>query len=206
MGPAVGMLWVIFRLLDMPLTRRRLVFWVLLAWQVLSAFLGEGMQYTPVRMIGSAFFMVAVHGAWMRWRRPYLTVLLGLAAIGLALGISPEQGVGVCAGLTGWILLLVTRRRNIFAPPAAILLCLGSALLFAVANYFGLFISRFDFAGGAYAFPLLPTPGVLLILFAYIVAACATVRELRRSRFESMAIPMTLGGFAMLPAARSFGL
>lgn len=197
----VGMLWVVFRLLDMPMTRRRLVFWALLAWQVLAAFLGEGMQYTPVRMIGSAFFLVAVHAAWMRWRRPYLTVLLGLAAIALGLGISPEQGVGVCAGLTGWILLLVTCRREIFAPPAAILLCFGSALLFALANHFGLFISMFDFAGGAYAFPLLPTPGVLLILFAYVVAACVTVRELRRNRFESMAIPMTLGGLAMLPAA-----
>lgn len=197
----VGMLWVILRLLDRPMSRRRLVFWALLAWQILSAFLSEGMQYTPVRMIGSAYFLVTVHAAWVRWRRPYLTVLLALAALILELGVSPEQAVGVCTGVAGWFVLLATRRQKIFPPQAAVLLCVGSALLFALANHYGLFLSMFNFAGGAYAFPLLPAPAVLLILFAYIVAACSTMQELRRSHFESMAIPMTLGGFAMLPVA-----
>ena len=197
----VAMLWVILHLLDMPITRRGLVFWALFAWQIFSGFLLEGIQYTPVRMIGSAFFLVAVHAAWTRWRRPFLTVVLALAALTFELGISPEQAVGVCVGLSGWLLLLAIRRQTRFPSFAALLLCVGSALLFGVGIHFGLFISMFDFAGGAYAIPLLPAPGVLLILFAYVVAACATVRELRRSRFEALAIPMTLGGFAMLPAA-----
>ena len=196
-----AMIWVILRLLDLPLTRRGLMFWALLSWQIFTGLLLEGIQYTPVRMIGSAFFLVAVHAAWKRWRRPYFTVLLALAALAFELGISPEQAAGVCVGLTGWLVLLAVRGEKRFPAAAALLLCAGSALLFGQAIHFGLFISMFDFAGGAYAVPLLPAPGVLLILFAYVVAACVTVRELWTGRFEALAIPMTLGGFAMLPAA-----
>jgi hypothetical protein len=58
-----------------------------------------------------------------------------------------------------------------------------------------------EFSSGAYCFPVLLTIPVLLLLSVYLVATCAGVHQLLSHEYRSMAIPLAVGGLAMVPAA-----
>jgi hypothetical protein len=57
------------------------------------------------------------------------------------------------------------------------------------------------FAAGAFSFPLLPSPSIVMVLLAYVAAACFGVQSVLAGRLESMEVPLFLAGYAMLPAA-----
>ena len=109
LGTAI--LWAAIRLVELPLLRRRAVFWLLFAIQ-LSAIIDEGTAYTPTRTIGSAFFVVLV--AWLlnRGRTSMLVPVTATLCVGAALAISPEQGIAVFSGLLAWFILLNATGTN----------------------------------------------------------------------------------------------
>jgi hypothetical protein len=196
----VAMLWAIIRHLDFPVRHRRLLYWALFGFQTQSI-PNEGIAYTPVRMIGAAFFLLVAYWTWHRTRRSHLAAGVGLLMVVAALAISPELGVGVTAGLLCWYGLLALQKTSQFKPLSWVLFAVGTGGIFLISSRMGLFLTLRDFAGGAYSYPLLPTLQVMLLLAAYLIAGCVAVRDLFNRNYGSMTIPLAIGGFAMLPAA-----
>jgi hypothetical protein len=195
-----AMLWVTIRLIALPLPRRRLLFWLIFAIQ-LPGILYEGTAYTPTRTIGSAFFVVLVTSIWEKTRWPLTTAASAILCVALAFAISPDQGIAVCAGLLIWFVLLGTQRPSPFPLRAAVAFTCGAVLIGLICWRVGEFSTLIDFSGGAFAFPLLPSPTNIVILIAYVAAACVAVRALLARSFDSSVLPLFFAGFALLPAA-----
>jgi hypothetical protein len=205
-----AMLWAAIRLLELPLSRRRAVFWILFVIQ-LPAIVAEGTAYTPTRTIGSAFFVVLV--AWLlhRKRTSLLVPVTAILCVGGALAISPEQGIAVFSGLLVWFILLNATGPNAtgvnatrvekLSIYATALFFLGAVALLFWCWRFDEFSSLLIFSKGAYSFPLLPSPTNITILVCYIAAACAAAHTLLAKRFDSVTVPLFFTGFALLPAA-----
>ena len=194
------MLWTAIRLIDLPVPRRRIYFWLLFLLQ-LCQIRDEGAVYTPIRSIGAAFFVVVVVSLWNRAHRPMATVLAALLCVSIAFAISPEQGVALFVGLLGWFILLTSQRSSSFPHWAAVLFAGGGAILTITCWRFGEFKTLLEFSSGAYAFPLLPSPANIIILISYVAAACIGVKYLLARRFNSVVVPLFLVGYALLPAA-----
>jgi hypothetical protein len=195
-----AMLWAAIRLLELPLSRRRAVFWILFAIQF-SAIIAEGTAYTPTRSIGSAFFVVLVEWLSNRSRKSLLVPIAAILCVGAALAISPEQGIAVFSGLLVWFILLTATGVERLSVYATALFFLGAVALLFCCWRFGEFSSLLIFSKGAYSFPLLPSPSNITILACYIAAACAAVGTLLAKRFDSVTVPLFFTGFALLPAA-----
>lgn len=195
-----SMLWFILRRLPGTLRWRDLVFWIYLIFltQMMKT---EGIAYTPVRMIGSAFALLLVHTIWQRSRNAFLTAITAVAVVAFSLGISPEQGFGVFLGLAGWFLVLFFRQRHAFPVMALLAFLLPSIACFLIAARAHLFATLMQFSGGAYCFPLTPSIPIAFLLFGYVLAPCAAFTALEKHQYDSAAIPLTIGGFALLPAA-----
>jgi hypothetical protein len=194
------MLWATMRLLPFPLPHRRIIFWIVFVIQ-LPAIIAEGTAYTPTRTVGSAFFVVLVAWLFDRGTKPLLIAGTAILCVGAALSISPEQGIALFSGLLVWFIFLTRPRAGLFPLRATITFFLGAAAALLGAWYLGEFSSLTVFAKGAFSFPLLPSPTNIVILAAYVAAACVGVHAFLDRRFESVAIPMFLTGFALLPAA-----
>ena len=195
-----AMLWATIRLLPFPLPHRRIIFWIVFAIQ-LPAIIAEGTAYTPTRTIGSAFFVVLVAWLFNHGKKPLFIAGTAILCVGAALSISPEQGIAVFSGLLIWFILLARPRAGLFPLRATITFFLGAAAVLLGAWYLDEFSSLTVFAKGAFSFPLLPSPTNIVILTSYIAAACVGVHAFWDRHFESVAIPMFLTGFALLPAA-----
>ncbi len=194
-----AMLWTTVSLLPYVLRRRRLIFWFVLA-ELLFSISSEGTAYTPVRLAGAAFCVVVLCEIWRRTASAWLLLASGAAAILLGIGISPEQGLAVALGLIAWLALRAWTERT----PQAIALAAGMAVITALCVlpflWLGVFRVLAEFAGGAYQFPLVPSPATPPLLLAYIAAACGGVLALRHRQMEGPVIPLVLSGFATLPA------
>jgi hypothetical protein len=194
------MLWAAIRLFDLPVPRRRILFWLLFILQ-LPAVRDEGAAYTPTRGFGAAFFVVAVAYFWNRAQRPIATALTALVCVSLAFAISPEQGIAVFIGLLGWFLLLAFQKSCCFSAHAAILYASGGAIIAIACWRLGEFNTLLEFSSGAFCFPLLPSPANIIILTSYVVAACIAVQYLLAGRFNSVVVPLFFAGYTLLPAA-----
>ena len=195
-----AMLWATIRLLPFPLPHRRVIFWIVFAIQ-LPAIIAEGTAYTPTRTIGSAFFVVLVAWLFGLGKKPLLVAGTAILCVGAALSISPEQGVAVFIGLFVWFILLTRAGAGLLPLRATITFFLGAAAALLCSCYLGEFSTLLVFSKGAFSFPLLPSPTNILILTCYVAAACVGVHAFWDRHFESVAIPMFLTGFALLPAA-----
>jgi hypothetical protein len=195
-----AMLWVAVRLLHLPFPHRRIAFWMLFLMQ-LSGVMAEGTAYTPTRSLGSAFFVVLVATLLNRRKHSLLTVAIAIVCVAAAFSISPEQGLAVFAGLLIWFALLIATSQSVLTVRNGGIFLLGGALVTLCCWRMGEFSTLLVFSHGAYAFPLLPSPTNILILTTYVAAACAGVCALLRRRFDSVALPLFLSGFALLPAA-----
>jgi hypothetical protein len=196
----IAMLWTAVRLFHLPLPHRRIIFWMLfvLAFPGMGA---EGTAYTPTRIIGSAFFVILVASLCHRAKHSILIATTAILCVAAALSISPEQGIAVCAGLLAWFLLLITTGQDVFTIRDLSFFLLGTALVLLGCWRMGEFSTLLVFSHGAYSFPLLPSPYNIVILTCYVAAACAGVHALLARRFNSVALPMFLTGFALLPVA-----
>jgi hypothetical protein len=194
------MLWSIFKVIDIPLARRRLLFGVTLGLQ-LPAILNEGIAYTPTRMFGTAFFVAIVALTWNRSKLPAVTICVAACAVVAAFGISPEQGISLSGGLLLWFLLLAVYGDGRFSlgAAAAFAALIGTAIVFFWR--IGEFSTMRGFSKGGMAFPLLPSPSNVLVLLSYVAAAVLGIRTLVLRRTDSMVLPLFLSGFALLPAA-----
>jgi hypothetical protein len=195
-----AMLWVAIRLLQLPFPHRRIIFWIIFTMQ-LPSIAAEGTAYTPTRSIGSAFFVILVASFVNRRKKPILIAVTGVLCVAATLSISPEQGIAVFAGLLVWFLLLIITSPGALTTSGASIFLLGTAIIMLCCWRMGEFATLLVFSRGAYAFPLLPSPTNILILSIYVAAACAGVHAFFCRRFDSVAIPLFLAGFALLPPA-----
>ena len=194
------MLWWMIKQLPGKLKRRRFILPPVL-FVLIFNMLAEGTAYTPVRMIGAAFFVLAVNVCWQRTRNPMILLAAAAAATLFEFGISPEQGIAVGLGLLGWILLKAWRQRSRDLATAAAGQAIAFALICLWFKWLGVFGGLREFAGGAYSFPMLPALTTALLLLAYVAAACAAVRAWLDADLDGPSIAMALCGFAALPAA-----
>lgn len=195
-----AMLWIAIRLVQLPLPHRRIIFWIVFTSQ-LSAIMAEGTAYTPTRSIGSAFFVVLVVSLFNRRKSSLLIAATAILCVAAALAISPEQGIAVFAGLLVWFLLLITSNQDVLTRRHAGIFLVVTVAVLLWCWRIGEFSTLLVFSHGAYSFPLLPSPTNIVILITYVAAGCAGVHAIFARRFDSVALPMFLTGFALLPAA-----
>ena len=195
-----AMLWVTVALLPYCLSRRRMVFWVALTY-LLFAILDEGTAYTPTRLIGAAFCILAIHRLWEQTQRDWVLVTGGALSVLLGVGISPEQGLAVACGLVGWLALRAWTERSRQAVRLAVNMALVTSLCLLPFVWLGVFRTLREFAGGAYSFPVIVLGAPPILLLAYVAAACGAVLALQSQRADEPAVPLMLSGFATLPAA-----
>lgn len=196
----IVMLWFTVRALPFVLRWRALVFWCFLLLQ-LPYMRSESVIYTALRGFLTVFCILSIHHGWQRWKRPYWTVMLSVIACGFAIGISPEQGVGIAAGLGLWFTLLAVQRPVRFPRNALAVLWILFAALFLLAHHYGVLRTMIAFSRGAFSYPICPSAHIAVILVTYIAAACMTYQFVSAKDYGSVTLPMLAGGFAMLPAA-----
>jgi hypothetical protein len=196
----VAMLWGAVRLIDLPMPRRRAIFWAILLFN-LPAILAQGTAYTPTRSMGAAFVVVVLARMVRSRVRPVATALAAALAVAGGIAISPEQGVALFAGMLLWFLLLGARRPSSFPPAATALFVALSAVVMLAAWHAGVFLTLAAFSQGGLNFPLLPSPTNTIVLAIYTAAACAGLGACLQRDYESPALPLALVGFALMPAA-----
>lgn len=195
-----AMMWAVVRAIDIPVCARWLLFCTLMLVQ-LNGIGMEGETYTPFRGYSAAFLIFAAHFFWKRYGSLWKLSIAASAAVALAICVSAEQAIGTTVGLGGFFCLL-GYKRGIGAAWKPLLLFLAGVLLsFGTAAHAKIFTSVSGFAVGGMNFPMLPTPTNLLVLFAYLVAGSVLYRRIAEGHFESLAVPLALGGIAMLPSA-----
>src|SRR5882757_9569075 len=180
-----SMIWGTVCAIDFPLTQRRKLFLLLFLTQV-SMIPNGGSNYTPLRAYCAASLVVATHWVWRRSGSDFQFALVSVLAVGLALCVSPEQGIGLVVGLFVYFLILVRSRAKIFRWSAIVVFIVGSSFCFGAAAHFGAFVSFRAFASGGYSYPVLPSPTIFLGLFAYVMAGCVLARTLYLSRLNSV--------------------
>lgn len=195
-----AMLWVTIRSLQLAIPHRRVIFWIVFVIQ-LPSINSEGTAYTPARTIASAFFVVLVAWLFSRRKNPLLIAATAILCVAAALAISPEQGIAVFSGLLVWFLLLTIADAGLLPVRATMIFSLGATAVLLCCWYLGEFSTLLAFSKGAYAYPLLPSPTNIIILTGYIAAACVGVHAILGRHFDTVAVPMFLTGFALLPAA-----
>jgi hypothetical protein len=211
----VVMIWQVVRGIDFPIPSRRPVFGLLVLTQLAGASYG-GLSYTPFRAYFSAFCISCTYQIWRRTRNAWLVILCSLASIVLTICCSMDQAVAVTVGLFTFMLLLVANSQREFSRLAFAVAAVGTVACFGYSSRIGLLDSLRSFGAGGYSYPLLPSPGILIALFAYMVAGCVLYRALYVRLFtsgnpdqggpddslrNSIAVPLTIAGCAMLPAA-----
>jgi hypothetical protein len=195
----IWMIWFVVRSLDIPLPSRTLFFAFLAMAQLVWADFG-GLNYTPTRAYAAAFCIAVCYRVWKRTRNDWLTALAIIGAVALAMACSIEQGVAVAFGMTVYVGLLAATGSG-FSWRAVSLALMGHILSFAVAFRLGMLSSVRAFASGGYSYPLLPSFSITVALLTYIGAGCCLYWMLRMRRFDSMVIPLTSAGAALLPTA-----
>jgi hypothetical protein len=159
-----------------------------------------GLNYTPTRAYAAAFCIAVCYRIWKRTRNDWFTALATIAAVALATGCSVEQGVAVAFGTIVYVGLLAATGSG-FSWRAVSLALVGHVLTFAVAFRLGMLGSVRAFATGGYSYPLLPSFSITVALLTYIGAGCCLYWTLRMRRFDSVVIPLTSAGAALLPTA-----
>lgn len=211
----VIMVWVVIRGLDFPIPFRKVVFGFLVLAQL--AWVGYGgLSYTPLRAYFSAFCIVVTYQVWKHSKNVWLTASCSIVSIALTICCSMDQAVAVIVGLFAFMFLLVLSSNREFSRTAFAVSIFGAIVCLGFAARIGLLRPLRAFGGGGYSYPLLPSPAILLVLFAYIVAGCVLYRALRARFFraasydittlefslgESIVLPLTIAGCAMIPAA-----
>lgn len=196
----VSMIWEVVRCIDFPVPSRNLLFAFLVLAELVWTDLG-GLNYTPFRSYAAAFCVVVTHTVWRRSSSAWMMSVGSVVATVIALTCSVEQAVGVAFGLSGYMLLLALSSKWKFPWLALSFSVAGMIGCFAVASRLGMLISLQSFSSGGYSYPLLPSPSICVALFAYVAAGCVFYRSLRLRRLESVAVPLTLAGCALLPVA-----
>jgi hypothetical protein len=160
------------------------------------------MQYTPPRIFCTAFLILIIAWLWKRTENPRLTAASAVLSVGIAFATSPEQGLALFAGLFAWFLVLaLPRKTGSFSAIDLAIFAVGAGIIVAVCWHFGEFEMVAAFSGGAFSFPLLPSPANIIVLAAYVVAACMALTYFLARRVESCVLPLFFSGFALLPAA-----
>lgn len=194
------MVWVVVRLLDLRVPSRVLLFGFLLLSQLVWLDLG-GLSYTALRGFCAAFCIAITHAVWTRTRSPWWTASCCVGSVVFSMACSVDQAVGVAFGLNVYMLLLSLHRRWKFPAGPLVLSVAGSLGCFVAADYWGMLLTMKTFGSGGYSYPVLPSPSIILALFAYVMGGCALYRRLSLGRLDSIIVPLTLGGIAMIPAA-----
>jgi len=194
------MIWALVRAMDFPIRRRNVLFGFLFLAQI-NAIMMEGMNSGPFRSYCAAFVVYAAHWAWKRFGGAWALPIAGLMALCVAIACSVDQAIGVAAGLAAYLLLLSVCRWPGSSWKGFFLFIAGCVVCFGLAARGSLLVSLSPFASGGFSFPILPSPSILLVLFIYVVAGCLLVRCIYQKRLDSVVIPLTLAGCAMLPSA-----
>ena len=211
----VTMVWFVIRGIYFPIPSRPLVFAFLVLAQLAGAGYG-GLSYTPFRAYFAASCIVITCRMWTRFKQPWILAVCSIASIGLTICCSMDQAVAVVIGIFALVLLLTVSPERELRPTIFVSIALGTVACFAWANRIGLLEPLRSFGGGGYSYPLLPSPAILLTLFAYMVSGCLLYRVVS-ARFspasarsidlfdspspKSVVVPLTMAGCAMLPAA-----
>ena len=211
----VVMVWVVVRGIDIPIPSRRIVFGFLVLAQLAQAGYG-GLSYTPFRAYFAAFCIIITCRMWTRFRQPWILAFCSIASVGLAICCSMDQAVAVVVGLFAWMLLLTLSQEKQLPRTTFILIGLATVACFLWASTIGLLEPLRSFGGGGYAYPVLPSPAILLTLFAYMVSGCLFYRIMRTrslpasasgldpaisSPAQSITVALTMAGCAMIPSA-----
>jgi hypothetical protein len=203
-------IWFVVKNIDFPIASRVTLFAFLLALQLAFSHYG-GLSYTPGRGYCAAFCLTVLYVIFNRYRNPWLSAAVTIALVGLAMGCSMDQAVGVTLGAFAFLLLLVLTPATGFSWPPFVLALLGTTLCWLWADHADLTAPLRSFGGGGYSYPLLPSVGIFLVIAAYIISGCCLLRALyivfssrkdaASSSQTSIVIPLVIAGCSMIPNA-----
>lgn len=195
-----AMIWGVVRGLKLAVPSRWLLFLTLLFSQVVWLDYG-GTNYTPFRTFFAVGCLVLAHAVWRRTQSAWWMAVCSVCSVACSMLCSVDQAVGVAFGLNAFMLLLVCARSVRFPVGALALSMAGTLGCFAAASHWGMLLTMRSFGSGGYAYPVLPSPAIALVLLAYLVGVCFFCGELFAGCIDSVVVLLTLGGVAMLPAA-----
>lgn len=195
-----AMIWAVVCLIDIRVPSRWLLFTFLLLSQLIWLDLG-GLSYTPFRQFCAAFWIAVSYAVWRRTHNPWWMASCSVIAVALSIACSLDQAIGVAFGLNAYMLLLHVLRRSTFPLSALVLAGAGSLGCFFVAARCHMLLTLEAFGSGGYSYPVLPSPSIILALFAYVIAGGVLYKTVSSNNLDSATLPLTLGGMAMLPAA-----
>jgi hypothetical protein len=195
----VAQLYLILSWAEFPPARRREVF-LIAFFLFLPALTSMTTAYTYPRFLtGGLLAMLSQRLLGGTPRDRILAILLPIPGVALLLLISPEMGLAYTAGIVLYLLRFGDLRR----PPhliACLTMLAGLASILLFAAHRGAFITLTSFGGGAFNFPIVPAPHILLFLIAILICAAYLGSRLRRGENSPL---LALGCIApaMLPAA-----
>ena len=172
----VLVLWALFRFAQREHRLRSVSFVVLLTGFVLSA-LKLDLQYTLFRFVSGfgALLVIDAVTRWPRGRWPLVSAICAVLTASVIL-ISPEIGLAFVASLLAYMLIGILRgMHHLLWVVAGYALSMVFVFLLLPA---GIFQAVTDYSSGAGAFPLLPSPYMLLYagsLLWVISPICASI-------------------------------
>jgi len=192
-------LYSILRWTDFSAATQRRVFGLVFLLS-LSPLLSNSTSYVLFRFLTPIYLAMAIARLVQKSETHASILLWSVPSVALATAVSPEAGMTFCLGIILY-LLCFTRvwQRSAYLISFAVSLA-GMSGVFWVAAKLGIYRTLLSMQGGAYNFPLMPTPHLLIFLVAVGIAATYVVTRFRRGE----ATPLTAlccVALATLPAA-----
>ena len=196
----VWMIWTVVGAIDLPIPSRNTMFCILLAMELVWTDFG-GLNYTPLRKYAAAFCLTVLYRVWCHAEKPWKATLMTVIALAALISYSPDQAVGASVGMLSFLGLLVLCGEVRFPWSALATTVAGVTSCYAVAFRLGWLRSMGAFASGGYSYPLVPSLPIIVAIIGYLAGVCLLIRLLTTRHLQSVEVPLTLGGCALLPSA-----
>ena len=200
----LGGIWMlarIFALLDYPSEHKATIF-SMLCLLGLQVTLSTGLNYVLLRFISAPYFGLLVQrtdsqGSGRRDR--IFAMLMAAGFTVLMLMISPEMGVAFGAGTIGYFCVFCQRDWRSVTDYVGFLGI--EVAIFLGADRLGIFFTLKAFSGGAFSFPIVPAPHILLFFVGCGLVTLFVAERFRSgSRGDGMLMVVAVSGAALFAA------
>lgn len=197
--PGVIQLYSILRWTEFsPATQRR-VFWLIFL-MALGPLLTDSTSYVLLRFLTPIYLAMAIARLVQRTGTHAAVLLWCVPSVALCTAVSPETGMTFGVGITLYLLCFARLwQRPAYLVSLAISLA-GMGGVFWTAARLGIYNTLLSMQGGAYNFPLLPVPHLLIFFAAVGITATYVVTRFRRGEGTPLAA-LCCVALAALPAA-----
>ncbi|HEY0309509.1 MAG TPA: hypothetical protein VGB94_15200 [Acidobacteriaceae bacterium] len=181
--------------------RRRLQAFIFLSLCCFPALFLLGLNYTPMRMTGAIFCVLATTTLAASGKR-LITYAAAVAMVALLFGISAESGIAYAVTMAIYMGLGLPRywRDRSYTVGYLLMLC-GFAGFYMLASRIHEMDTMKQFSAGAESLPLILGPFTLLYLAGAFIGACYAWSCLLRSQWQDTRLAAVILAMVLLPGA-----